>query len=164
MIPSAVCRKARATPFSFASSLGKTDGPAIHSSWRVDYDQDGYVVIGLVDARVIDLLRLEWPSGVVQEFSNVPVKQTLEIVEPIQVAAAEIPLLGPGTGGLRLMGATSRPLHVDGSSDLVHWSAVEVVGQHGNGFNFMDHAGIVAGNEEGVVLAAPYRFYRVWVP
>jgi hypothetical protein len=122
------------------------------------------VLIGLGDASVIDLLRLEWPSGVVQEISNVPVKQTLEIVEPILVAAAEIPLGGPGTIGLRLTGATSRPLHVEASSDLVRWSAVEAVTQQGDILYFADPEGVVGGNEEGTVLAAPYRFYRVWVP
>lgn len=39
-------------------------------------------VIGLGDATIIDTLRVEWPSGIVQELHNVPVKQKLTIVEP----------------------------------------------------------------------------------
>jgi len=112
------------------------------------------VIIGLGDASVIDLLRLEWPSGVVQEILKVPVRETLEIVEPIQVAATQIPFTGPGTVGLRLTGATARPLRVTASSNLVHWSALEVDTQEGNHLGF--------GDAES--LAGPYRFYRVWVP
>jgi enediyne biosynthesis protein E4 len=39
------------------------------------------VVIGLGDAVNIDLLRIEWPSGLVQDFKNVPVKQTFKLTE-----------------------------------------------------------------------------------
>lgn len=38
-------------------------------------------IIGLGDATAIDTLRVEWPSGTVQEWHNVAVSQTLVIVE-----------------------------------------------------------------------------------
>jgi len=112
------------------------------------------VIIGLGDAGVIDTLRLEWPSGVVQEISNVAVKQTLEIVEPIRVAGVQIPFAAPGTIGLRLMGATSRPLQVVASSDLLGWSVLDPDTQRGASLSFRDPE----------ALTAPYRFYRVRIP
>ena len=39
------------------------------------------VVVGLGDAARIDTIRFEWPSGLVEELKDVPVKQTLTIVE-----------------------------------------------------------------------------------
>jgi hypothetical protein len=111
------------------------------------------VVIGLGDARVITLLRLEWPSGVIQEISNVPANQTLEVVEPIQLAAVQKPRTEAGTIEVRLTGATARPLGVVASSDLVHWSALELDAQQGNDLSFRDPES----------PAGPHRFYRVRV-
>ena len=44
-------------------------------------------LFGLGDAQVIDTLRVEWPSGIVQELHNVPAKQTLTIVERTELKA-----------------------------------------------------------------------------
>jgi hypothetical protein len=112
------------------------------------------VVFGLGDASVIDLLRLEWPSGVFQEIADVPAGQTLEIVEPIRLTSTEISRLTPGQIDLRLSGATSRPLQVSASSDLVQWSALEPERPENDRLSFTDSA----------ALSAPHRFYRVWVP
>jgi hypothetical protein len=38
---------------------------------------------GLGDATNIDTVRIEWPSGIVQEMQNVAVKQRLEVTEPV---------------------------------------------------------------------------------
>lgn len=112
------------------------------------------VVIGLGDATVIDVIRFEWPSGVVQEITNALVKQTLEIVEPIQVAEIQFPFLGPGSVGLRLTGATARPLQVVASSDLVDWFPVSLGTQERDRLSFIDpQAG-----------SASHRFYRVYEP
>ena len=42
---------------------------------------------GLKDATVVDTIRIEWPSGIVQELHNVPAKQILTVTE----SAAPIP-------------------------------------------------------------------------
>lgn len=112
------------------------------------------VVIGLGDAREITLLRLAWPSGVIQEISNVPTNQTLEVVEPIQLAAVQKPRTEAGTVEVRLTGAAARPLGVVASSDLVHWLALELDAQQGNDLSFRDPES----------PTGPHRFYRVRVP
>jgi hypothetical protein len=45
-------------------------------------------VIGLGVVTISDTLQVEWPSGRVQEFQNVPMKQTLNIVERTELAIA----------------------------------------------------------------------------
>ena len=40
---------------------------------------------GLADAEIIDTVRVEWPSGVVQELHNVAPRQFLKITEPLPV-------------------------------------------------------------------------------
>jgi hypothetical protein len=112
------------------------------------------VIVGLGDASVIDTLRLEWPSGVVQELHNVAAKQILEIVEPIQVASTQLGLRGPGTVDLLLTGNSTRPFHVNATSDLIHWAEIPLDARQGGRLSFTD--------PEAQTAAA--RFYRVWAP
>jgi hypothetical protein len=58
------------------------------------------VLIGLGDATVLETLRIEWPSGLVQEFNNVPVKQTLNITEgsPIDAGGPTLTINRSPTG------------------------------------------------------------------
>ncbi|MBE7499475.1 MAG: CRTAC1 family protein [Verrucomicrobiales bacterium] len=44
-----------------------------------------YAHFGLGDASKVDTLRLEWPSGIVQEFRDVPARQILTVTEPAQL-------------------------------------------------------------------------------
>ena len=47
------------------------------------YSQDSLnVEFGLGDAEAIDEIRIEWPSGIVQTLTNVPVNQFLTVTEP----------------------------------------------------------------------------------
>ncbi len=46
--------------------------------WR---DVGPWASFGLGDAAQADLLRVEWPSGVIQEFANLPANQTLTVTE-----------------------------------------------------------------------------------
>jgi hypothetical protein len=43
---------------------------------------------GLGDATNVDTLRIEWPSGTVQEFANITPRQTLTITEPPRLLAS----------------------------------------------------------------------------
>jgi hypothetical protein len=52
---------------------------------------------GLGDAMKVDTLRIEWPSGIVQELKDVAVNQQLEVVEcqglsiePLVIQASEL--------------------------------------------------------------------------
>jgi hypothetical protein len=76
-------------------------------------------VIGLGDATIVDTLRIEWPSGRGQELHNVPVKQTLTIVERTELA---VTTGGAGEVELRLTGPRQQRYRVETSQDLVTWS------------------------------------------
>jgi hypothetical protein len=45
---------------------------------------------GLGDAKIIDTVRIEWPSGIVQELHNVAPKQFLTVTEPALVVGPKI--------------------------------------------------------------------------
>jgi len=72
------------------------------------------VHIGLGDATVADLIRVQWPSGVVQELHNTPVKQILSVVEPPRLRYE-----APGIVHVASWPGQSFDLEV--SSDLVEW-------------------------------------------
>ena len=78
-------------------------------------------VIGLGDATVIDTLRLEWPSGIVQELHNVPRKQTLTVVERTDLVIAAN---GTGEFDLMLKSPRQQRYRVDACTNLVNWSSV----------------------------------------
>jgi hypothetical protein len=111
---------------------------------------------GLGDAATIDTLRIEWPSGIVQELKDVAVNQQLEVVESQGVAMTE-PLVIQDYNPR----STTVSCPVDGvrcvletSVDLEHWSKVKVQTSAGGTvkFAYVD------------VSRAPTRFYRVLVP
>jgi enediyne biosynthesis protein E4 len=75
---------------------------------------------GLGDATTVDILRIEWPSGTVQELQNVAVNQLLTIVEP-----PRLQLMGfqpDGSLQLQLTGAAGFEYDVQTSSDLSSWT------------------------------------------
>jgi hypothetical protein len=74
---------------------------------------------GLGDATNADLIRVEWPSGIVQELTNVAPKQLVVIREPSRLKAE----LLPGTDLLRftLAGGKGIPYSVETSADLNSW-------------------------------------------
>jgi hypothetical protein len=75
---------------------------------------------GLGDATKVATLRLEWPSGTVEEFTDVAANQILTIVEPSLRGAF-------GTDGLfhlTLTGNTNRTYQVDASGNLLNWTTL----------------------------------------
>lgn len=75
---------------------------------------------GLGDATNIDLVRIEWPSGTVQEFHDVVVKRFLTVAEPPRLnAGATLP---DGSFQLSLIGGVGLSYEVQTSSDLAGWS------------------------------------------
>jgi hypothetical protein len=79
------------------------------------------VVIGLGNATNIDRLRIEWPSGIVQEFHNVAVKQSLTIVEHTTLA---IENRNQDEFNLILQGPRQQRYRVEASTNLTAWSPV----------------------------------------
>ena len=78
---------------------------------------------GLGDATNADIVRIEWPSGLVQEFQNVAPKQILTYTEPPR-------LLATTTGGVpqfSLKGGRGFHYEIDSSTDLSTWSSNSTV-------------------------------------
>ena len=86
---------------------------------------------GLGDATIIDTVRIEWPSGIVQELRNVTAKQFLTVTEPPRVSEplrlSGLTRMADGSAQLNLTGATGQPARVDFSTDLVNWTPLITV-------------------------------------
>lgn len=76
-------------------------------------------VIGLGDADTIDTLRVEWPSGIVQEFHNISSKQSLTIVEQ---SALQIQKIDTQNFEFKVKGARQQQYRIDTSTNLLNWS------------------------------------------
>jgi hypothetical protein len=75
---------------------------------------------GLGDATNALLLRIEWPSGTVQEFRDIPGNQTLTIVEPPRLSA---PVLAGGASfQFSLIGGVGFKYDLETSRDLNVWA------------------------------------------
>ncbi|MHB1309865.1 MAG: FG-GAP-like repeat-containing protein, partial [Limisphaerales bacterium] len=81
---------------------------------------------GLRNATNVTNLRIEWPSGTVQELANVAANQILTVIEPrrpvLQVAVANT---GSVSGTLR--GDPAKTFEVWSSDDLVTWTVLTTV-------------------------------------
>jgi hypothetical protein len=88
------------------------DGASGHDELRAHF--------GLGDAATVDVVRIEWPSGTVQEFHNVAPRQILTITEP--------PLLHAGaTNGVPQFALKAWPgmtYDIQTSTDLASWTSI----------------------------------------
>lgn len=75
---------------------------------------------GLGDAARVDLLRIEWPSGTVQELSNVASKQHLTVTEPPRLSMRE-------PGQLHIQCWKGMTFNVEASTDLSAWTTQATV-------------------------------------
>lgn len=74
---------------------------------------------GLGDATNVDVVRVEWPSGMAQEFADVAVNQFLTVKEPAKLAAAcQVP---GGSILLTLTGGKGLEYSLESSTNLVDW-------------------------------------------
>jgi len=73
---------------------------------------------GLGSAATIETVRIEWPSGTVQELRDVAAKQFLTVTEPSQLSTG----LSNGQFQLLLKGGVGFSYAVQSSSNLVDWS------------------------------------------
>ncbi len=99
---------------------------------------------GLGDAAKVDMLRVEWPSGVVQEYNDVAVNQSLTIKEPPRLVST-----GPTSFEVRCW--PGMQFAVEASFDLKTWTGVGSVANVNGTATFSDVA-----PAEGTC-----RFYRV---
>jgi hypothetical protein len=75
---------------------------------------------GLGDAQVVDTLRIEWPSGIVQELRNVAARQILTVTEPPR-------LIPRGGGTFQIQSWVNQTFDVEASTDLETWSTAGTV-------------------------------------
>jgi hypothetical protein len=75
---------------------------------------------GLGDATNIDTVLIEWPSGTIQQFTNVEPRQFLTITEPSRLLAS----VTNGAPQFTLKGGRNLPFDIQSSSDLMTWSPV----------------------------------------
>jgi hypothetical protein len=75
---------------------------------------------GLGDATNIDLVRIEWPSGMAQEFHNVAARQFLNIIEPPRMLASK----ANGEIYFSVQGRLGSDYQVDTSTNLTSWSTL----------------------------------------
>jgi hypothetical protein len=81
---------------------------------------------GLGDATNIHTLRVEWPSGIVQELADVPVDQILTVSEELPAPVLVTPaLVAPGRFQFTLRGKMGQTCQLEVSQDLDDWTAVE---------------------------------------
>jgi hypothetical protein len=116
---------------------------------------------GLGDAATVDTLRIEWPSGIVQELKDVAVDQHLQVVEsqglilpePLSIQTFELDATGVfhATVNCSVDGAVCV---LESSSDLERWTKVRVGTSSGGTVELTDAR---AGDSPG-------KFYRVLVP
>jgi hypothetical protein len=76
---------------------------------------------GLGNATNVNTLRIEWPSGTVQEFQNVAPKQILTIIEPPRLLASK---RTNGVPQFFLKGGRGFQYEIDSSTDLLAWSSI----------------------------------------
>jgi hypothetical protein len=77
-------------------------------------------MFGLGDAAQVDTLRLEWPSGITQDFHGLAANQILTIKEPALLE----PISRAGTDSVSwiLHGGRNIAYDIEESSDLLHWT------------------------------------------
>ena len=94
-----------------------------------DSDQTLIAHFGLGDAAQVDLLRIEWPSGIVQEISNVTGGRLLTVTEH-QDGPTNAPSLGmsltDATVQLTATGQVNLRYVFEGSTDLAQWTKLAV--------------------------------------
>jgi len=78
---------------------------------------------GLGDATNIDLMRIEWPSGAVQEFRNRPADQFLTLTEPPRLLSST----QNGQPQFLLRGGRGLQYVIDASTDLERWSPLSIL-------------------------------------
>lgn len=72
---------------------------------------------GLGDATRADVVRIEWPSGIVQELTSVASKQVLTVTEPPRLHAL-------GAGRVRVQCWKGQAFEVEASSNLESWTSL----------------------------------------
>jgi hypothetical protein len=106
-----------------------------------------YAHFGLGDATNVMTLRIEWPSGIVQELTNVGTKQFLTVTEPPG-------LVMPRPGELQVTAWSNMTHRIDASTNLVQWTPLVTLTNQARTAVFTDPD----------AASLRYRFYRAVKP
>jgi hypothetical protein len=99
---------------------------------------------GLGNATNVEVVRIEWPSGIVQELRDVAAKQRLTVTEPIRLQAT-------GLGQFQFKSWKGQAFTIKASADLTAWNSIATVTNLTGTVEFTDP-------EAGL---SEQRFYRV---
>jgi hypothetical protein len=75
---------------------------------------------GLRDAATAEVVRIQWPSGIVQELRDVQVNQALTVTEPPR-------LIPQGVGAFQIQCWINQSFEVQTSVDLAAWASATTV-------------------------------------
>ena len=107
---------------------------------------------GLSDATNAEIVRIEWPSGIVQELHDVTAEQILTVTEPPKLEPNVT--LTNGLVELKIKSWTGFICGIEGSSDLRSWDRITTLTNSTGALRFTD---LDRTNSLG-------RFYRVVIP
>lgn len=93
---------------------------------------------GLGDATVAETVRIEWPSGIVQELHNVPANQTLTVTEPAKLEPHLI--RSNGFVELKVRSWKGFVYDIETSSDLTAWTHMTTLTNETGTLSFADPA------------------------
>jgi len=113
---------------------------------------------GLGDAATVETIRIEWPSGIVQELRNVPANQFLTLTEqqPGVTTAPHltVALAADGEVQVTLTGQANLRYVFEASTNLTRWTKIAVRTNLTRTVELAD----------GAAAKLPERFYRAWAP
>jgi hypothetical protein len=98
---------------------------------------------GLGDATTIQTLRIEWPSGIVQELHDVPVNESRTIVEPAGLQVSRV-------GAFKIQCWKGMAFEIQTSTNLIDWLTASTITNLAGSLEFADLD----------VAGQPRRFYR----
>ena len=91
---------------------------------------------GLGEATMVDTLRIEWPSGIVQELKNVAADQILTVNEPTRLEPHL--LISDEIVELKVKSWTGLVHQIEASSDLVDWTHITTLTNLTGSLRFSD--------------------------
>ncbi len=92
----------------------------ITGSGSLGSQSDLRACFGLGDATNIDTVRIEWPSGTIQELHNVGIQQFLTVTEPARLKGSVV----GGQYTLALNGGVGFTYNVQASTNLIDWTSL----------------------------------------
>jgi hypothetical protein len=107
-----------------------------------------WLTFGLRDSATAEAVRIEWPSGIVQELRNVAANQVLTVTEPAKLEPRVIQ--SNGLVELKVKSWKGFAYDIEASSDLKSWTRLTTLTNETGTLSFADPQ----------VDSAPQRFYR----